>query len=545
MRQSASLAEHLQDYLVEYEAEPTLAAFHRSNAFVRGVRGPIGSGKSVATVVIEVLRRAQEQEPDRFKRRRTRWGIVRNTYAELRSTTIKTWVEWLPEEVARIVYGSPITCHYRTKLEDGTTLDMEVFFVSADRPKDVAKLKSMDLTGLVLNEASEQSKAILDMGTGRVGRFPPKKDGPLTWCGVIMDTNSMDDDHWYHDLDEGPDDQERAAEIEQLKDTLQKTLRSVGIDRPLMEFFTQPPALIEAQGSYIPNPDAENARNQPLGIGYWLQLIAGKSKEWIDIYVMNQYGRVIDGKPVYPEYNDEIHGLKVNLVPVPGLPLVIGLDFGLSPAALITQCTPRGKLLILGEVASEERSTGLENFLNAALKPYLANKFGAEDRNGVPWEFRFVGDPAGNQRQQGDERDMWTIAGQCGITMTAAKSNSFPARRESMAWFLNRLVEGQPAIAIDASCRWFRKGMKGGYHYRRIQVVGPEPRYQDTPFKGKYSHVSEAGQYAAMEFAAIEAVGYGNKMVPDWMRKLTSGGGAVASERPWKRRSYSSGRRAA
>ena len=32
---------------IEYIAEPTLARFHASKAFVRGVMGPIGSGKSV------------------------------------------------------------------------------------------------------------------------------------------------------------------------------------------------------------------------------------------------------------------------------------------------------------------------------------------------------------------------------------------------------------------------------------------------------------------------------------------------------------------
>ena len=40
---------------------PVLRAFHRSPAFVRGIRGPIGSGKSTACVM-EILRKAKAQE---------------------------------------------------------------------------------------------------------------------------------------------------------------------------------------------------------------------------------------------------------------------------------------------------------------------------------------------------------------------------------------------------------------------------------------------------------------------------------------------------
>jgi hypothetical protein len=199
-----------QAYQARYDAEPTVSRFHHSNAFIRGIKGPMGSGKSVGCVM-EILRRAHEQKPDRYGRRRSRWAAIRNTYGELKSTTIKTWQEWVPDEIAPIKWDSPITCRYVTQLDDGTMIDLEVLFVSCDRPADVAKLKSMDLTGLWLNEASELDKSVLDMASGRHSRFPPKKDGaPYTWSGVIMDTNSMDDDHWWYVLAEGSDDPDEA-----------------------------------------------------------------------------------------------------------------------------------------------------------------------------------------------------------------------------------------------------------------------------------------------------------------------------------------------
>ena len=56
---------------VIYTPTPTLARFHRSDAFMRGVRGPIGSGKSTA-MSWEIMRRARAQKPGPDGVRRTR-----------------------------------------------------------------------------------------------------------------------------------------------------------------------------------------------------------------------------------------------------------------------------------------------------------------------------------------------------------------------------------------------------------------------------------------------------------------------------------------
>jgi hypothetical protein len=94
---------------IEYTPSPTLAEFHASNAFVRGVRGPIGSGKSVAACW-EVYSRAMEQAPGADGVRRSRCLVTRNTYGELTTTTLRTWLDWFPEElVGKVVHGAPIT----------------------------------------------------------------------------------------------------------------------------------------------------------------------------------------------------------------------------------------------------------------------------------------------------------------------------------------------------------------------------------------------------------------------------------------------------
>ena len=74
----------------KYVSEPVLYKFHTSPAFVRMVMGPIGSGKSSACVN-EVLRKIHDQRPGPDGVRRSRWAVVRNTYPELKTTTIQTW----------------------------------------------------------------------------------------------------------------------------------------------------------------------------------------------------------------------------------------------------------------------------------------------------------------------------------------------------------------------------------------------------------------------------------------------------------------------
>lgn len=532
----------VEDYRVDYIAEPTLIKFHASDAFVRGVRGPMGSGKSVGCGPMEILYRASMQEPDRYKKRKTRFVCVRNTYGELKSTTIKTFQEWIPDSVCPLKWDEPINGTIIRKLPDGTTIECEIYFMAIDKPASVKKLKSLDTTGIWLNEASELDKSTLDMATGRVGRYPPKKDGaPLTWCGVIMDTNSMDDDHWWHIMAEGSDDPDEQIEIDNMMDGLRESMKELGIDRPLMEFFEQPPALLEAQGSYILNPLAENVKNQQLGGAYWLQLAAGKGQDWIDMYILNKYGKVIDGIPVYgSDYNETFHGRKVSLRPIPGLPIHIGLDFGLSPAAVPIQVSNKGQLLILGECVAKVGSMGFRRFYGDALKPYLANRFGTHDSQGNPWKFIPIGDPMGVQRADGDEKTVFQIAAELNFPITPAKTNAHLARVEAIRWFLNRNYGGEPAILIDVTAKMVRKGLARGYHYRRVQVTG-EARYQNEPYKNKYSHPVEAAQYAALEYVEVASPAYGAAGVPDWAKKIV--GGAHGADRPWKSRGAFTSRR--
>lgn len=133
----------MSGFSLNYRASRTAAKFHGSRAFVRGIRGPIGSGKSVACV-LEMWRMATLQPHGKDGWRRSRWAAIRNTYPELESTTIRTFQDWFPDSVASINWGAPITATVRIP---AMKLELEVIFLAVDRPKDVKKLKSLELTG--------------------------------------------------------------------------------------------------------------------------------------------------------------------------------------------------------------------------------------------------------------------------------------------------------------------------------------------------------------------------------------------------------------
>lgn len=449
---------------VRYEAEPTPARFHASLARVRGIMGPIGSGKSVACSV-ELLAQAMQIPP--FKGvRRSRYVAIRNTYPELRTTTIKTFAEWVPDQISTWKFDAPISCVIDFPLPDGTRVLSEVLFLSMDKPKDIKKLKSLDITGFWLNEASELGKGVLDMAIGRLGRFPNKDNGGAG-CKFfgIMDTNPPDDDHWWHDL----------AEVEHPEG---------------FEFFTQPPAVLElADGSWIINPVAENVRNHSKGAAYWLDQIPGKTKNWISVFLQGKYGSVEDGRPVYPEWVPHLHladhPLRVN----ESLPLILGWDFGLTPAVVICQLTMNGQFRVLDELVTAR--AGIKQFARDVVRPFITNKY-----NGM--RIISFGDPSGaTSAQDDDERTCFLALGAAGFPVTGTHTNAFIPRREAVVEHMTRLIDGQPGFLLSPNCRYLRRGFNGRYKFRRMQVPGEE-LYSDSPIKNEVSHPHDALQYAAL-----------------------------------------------
>jgi hypothetical protein len=303
----------------------------------------------------------------------------------------------------------------------------------------------------------------LDMATQRVGRFPSKRMGGPSWYGVFGDMNMPDDDHYFYNL----------FEKEKPKG---------------FTLFRQPGGLIEKDGIYLPNPEAENIKNLPGGHEYYLRQVAGKSREWIKVFLLAQYGTVTDGRPVYPEWSDEAHAKACIASLSRSLPLILGFDYGLTPACAICQLSDRGRLIVVAELFAKDM--GIRQFASEIVKPFLLNNFHG-------YSFQACGDPAGVSRKDTDEKTCFMELAEQGIPAVPATSNAFIARREAVVKFLTKMVDGKPGLLVDPDCDMLRRGFNGRYQYRRLQVVGAE-RFKDIPDKNDYSHIHDALQYACL-----------------------------------------------
>ena len=447
----------------EYNAHPTISQFHGSPAFHRGIRGPRGSGKSTGCSM-EIMVKSREQEPGQDGRRHTRWAIIRNTYRELEDTTLKTWLRWFPEE-----HFGVFNNHKMRHMIQWRDLEMEVLFRALDRPGDVKKTLSLELTGAWVNEAREIPFGIIEALGDAVGRYPPIENGQggPTWKGILMDTNSPDSFSWWY----------RLSEKEKL-------------DPFAWEFFNQPGGLLERDEQFYPNPIAENLNNltKPGDINYYMLRKEGKSKDHIRIYYCNQYGFTAEGKPVHPEFTDATHTAHDPIFPVPGRVIYIGIDFGLTPAAIFGQKLVDGRWIVFDEVVSEHM--GIARFAEMLL-PVMQGKYKG-------FTFEIYGDPAGTEEAQTDEKTPFQILASNGIKAEPAwRNNDITLRREALRTPLLRLIDGKPGFLLSPTCEILRHGLKGGFYYRRVQVSGTE-RFHQIPEKNAYSHPVEACEYMAL-----------------------------------------------
>ena len=442
-------------------------------SFVSIIRGPLGSGKTYGSAQ-RIIHHLNEQKPNKRGIRRSRWIAVRNTYSELFSTTIKDFLD-LFEDLGMFRKGSGVqlpTFYMKYQLKDKSVVEAELAFLALDRPQAIKKLRGMNITAGWLNEVAELDKSVLDMLSFRIGRFPSQAEGGSSWYGVLGDTNSFDSDHWLYKL----------AEVEKPKG---------------WRFFNQPGGLIYniKTGKFDPNPAAENLENLPED--YYIKGQEGKAHSWIATQLGNEYGAVESGKAVFKEQWIESLHLSDQIIFNPNQDLYIGMDFGLTPSAVIAQPTPRGGLNILDEIVTFD--TGIQQFAKEYLIPLLTSKY--RDAANIS----YVGDPAGSQRSQTDEKTVFAELEEAGILCEAASTNKVEIRLEAVRFFLEQLRGGKPALQLHPDCDYLRRAFNGGYKYRRLQVVGTE-RYAEVPEKNKFSHVSDAAQYLCLH--AKQLLGY-------------------------------------
>lgn len=464
------------------DAATEVGKFLLSNKPVDIIQGPLGSGKTKA-MCVRIMRHAQEQAPSPVDGLRyTRFAMVRNTYPDLKRTTIRTWLETFPEHIhGRFNWGQPP--NHKIHFGDVRT---EVDFLALDKDEDVRKLRSTEYTGIAWNEVPFIPKPLFDEGDSRL-RYPPQEHGGPTWRGMIADANAPDEDHWLGQMT-GQVEMPPGLSAEQLLEYEWP---------PEWGFYMQPSALIERLDQhgrvigYDINPGAENLKNLPAD--YYQRAIRAKSKAWIDSRLMNRIALVVEGDPVWPMFRVEVHVSREALKPVERYEVVVGLDFGRSPAAVFMQAVNNRVLVQYELIGANE---GAESFA-PKVKRFLTEHYAGHT-------FRAFGDPKGQDKGQNDERTAYDVFRACGVPVSAPpglKQNMIETRVSAVASVLNEMSDARPRFVLSPVCRTLKVGMAGRYHNER------DDQGELKPSKDRYSHPCDALQYGVL------GLGEGRKMI--------------------------------
>lgn len=467
----------------QFIASPTMEEFMLSDAYVRVLAGPIGSGKSVCCAH-DLMRWATLQKPNADGLRKTRFLIVRNTADQLKSTTLKTIIDWFPPEVYGSYNKTDKTLTYILRLDDDTIVHTEWMLIALDTPDDVRKALSLEATGLWGNESRELHPEVVDGLLMRVNRYPSMKDGGATRAGAIFDTNYPDEDTWWEKKFTSPPRNwsvhEQPTAVLKLADWIEK-YRADPREEETMQ---------DVDGDWwATDPACDNYNN--LSRSYYPNTLEGKTKDFIRVYLACQFGRSLGGLPVYEQtfsYSKHLAKGPISALPSEEYPLVIGVDFGRTPAAVVTQPTPRGGINVLSEVTSE--NMGIQTFVRTKLKPHLFEYYPGLTVVIAP-------DPAGFDKSQLNEISPCDILEQEGFRLVKPPSNRTGMRIEAVEQALTQSADAAPRVQIDKRCTTLVHGFRGKYRWK-TNKQGELMQTKEPDKTHPWSDVHDSLQYAVM-----------------------------------------------
>lgn len=462
-------------YMLNYKASATGQKFMESKSFLKLIMGPVGGGKSTLALM-ELVQRAIDQAPfDNV--RRTKFGILRNTIAQLRATVkpmMTTWFETMTKGTMGQWRLSENVFEARFKLPDGTLVHSEFCLLAADTPDDVRRLLSLELSSAWVEEAREVDEEVFAGLQGRVNRFPARIAGGVSYPGVICSTNPPPVGGFWHEFI-----------------TTEEKGKSV---------FIQPEALL-SDGTI--NQLAENLEN--LAPDYYDNLITGKTEDWVNVYLRNQFGAGDMGRPIYRNtFKRSFHVSEkpLNAVLQAVNPLIVGMDNGLQAAAAIGQQDMRGRVNILAECyVAKDETMGVETFLDRLLIPHIKAKF-PQFRND---KVVFVLDPACFVRSQLDERTIAQAVNMRGYLAVKASTNDPERRIQAVEGLLSRQIDGGPGFLVDPSCTHISDSLEWGHRYKK----SPSGLSSTQADKTHHSHIGDAVQYLCLHYNIQIAGGYG------------------------------------
>lgn len=441
--------------ILQYTPPATVKEFIKhftpNELFMDWIVGPVGSGKTTG-IFFKLIYMAGLQTPSPIDgMRRTRCVIVRSTMPQLRDTTIKSFNYWFKDGQAG--KWKATTSDFILRFGD---IECEVMFRPLDTPDDVDRVLSLEVTFAIIDEFVQIPKAIVDALSARCGRYPPEIEGGATNWGMWGASNPGNEvDWWYPYLED-------------------HGLLPEGEEPTNWTYFKQPSGF---------TPSAENLDNLPGKELYYTNLAKGKAQHWVKQFIETEWGYSLNGKPVFPMFNRDLHVSKRPLIPNPTLQLLIGYDPGVHSGLTLGQYTNWGQLVVLDEVVLEGFST--ERMIAERLKPLLRRKY-------LGYEVLIIPDPSSVNRAQGTDTSVLRELKKH-FAVKEDSNNVIETRLSPAQYYMMRLTTSGPALLIDPSCVHLTRALVGGYKYTTTK--GDVTR--EVPDKNIHSNIADSFTYLA------------------------------------------------
>jgi hypothetical protein len=436
-----------RNFVIDFKANPTQGRFIRDRHEATLWSSRMGAGKS-AGLCWAVFQFARENPG-------ATCAIVRDTYEVLRDTTMKEFFRWFPPGIVGEYRVGAKT--FRWKLGEMTG---EVFFLGMDDPGDAGKLQSRELAGVFFDEVAPAvsgagiDEYIFDMALSRL------RQPGMSWYAAKCVSNNPDEAHWTYRRFVDPGDIGTPAHVEI--------------------------APLQLRGFTVMQEDLdENLHNLPPGYYERLRKNFSHRPDLVRRFVDGRYGFQQLGKPVTPEWSDDLHRA-FDLEPVKGESLLLTWDGGLNPTCIITQFTPMGHWNVLESYVGD--AIGTYELIERVVKPVMHARYSG-------FELVHTGDPNLESPEQSSSKQsaVKVIRRELGGRWRRAP-DQIHERVDPLRWALTQARNGTGLLRVDARRAkhvWF--ALRGGWHYHT-----PKTGTQiQTPKKNQHSHPGDAIGYAA------------------------------------------------
>ncbi len=430
---------------LHFALTPTQRAFVESDAVVNAIIGPMGDGKTYASIA-GIIRHAQRCG------RPIRAAIIRDTLENIKNSTVQSFLDafsdWphllkFRDEFKKLtILSSPrVECHL-FGIDDlvalGKLQGPEYALIWLEEPAPIAEKLNAGLSEEVYNAALARCA---------------RQKGTIPRLQISM--NPADEDHW--------------------------TFRRLVLEPDVNPEFP----LITKRVFFVPygeNIHLPEVARQGTKAAYQNDP-AGRAR-----YVEGRFAPAYRGKKVTPEYNPEIHLSKVPLQPAKGLVSFRIFDGWHNPACLLGQITHSGRLVFLD--LAMVNNGDIRTLIETKVRPLLESP---------RWK-----DKAAAWRDGGDRSMMQPD--QSNKQMSAAKvveellnthfepaPRVWPILREGMKNCLNTMVGGEPAVVINRELVQLHRQLDGAWHYK-TDVSGNVVRQGDKPPKPEKTEQSRIGE---------------------------------------------------